>query len=112
MKFPANREIYREFHKIRGSTSRFGLQLPSASKQLQANSLRTETGNFSGRNRECNSAKREMKQFEQRTGPEGLRVISPCKMQGESTKMQGSPNPAPDENLRFSVVYDVPSLLQ
>jgi hypothetical protein len=33
-------------------------------------------------------------------------------MQGESTKMQGASNPASDENLWFSDVYDVPPLLQ
>jgi hypothetical protein len=33
-------------------------------------------------------------------------------MQGESMKMQGASNPTSDENLWFSDVYDVPSLLQ
>jgi hypothetical protein len=59
VKFPANRQINREFYRLRPSTAIFGAQTAREFNGLQPNSLRNGTANFFGASREFLAKNRE-----------------------------------------------------
>ena len=61
VKFPANREKYKEFRRIRALHCDFGAQSASEVNGFQLNSLCNGTGNFQTRNREFLPRNREFR---------------------------------------------------
>src|SRR5262249_34860026 len=90
-RFPDNREINREFCKIRPSASNFDAQLASRFSGLPLNSLRMGTGNFRRANREYSTRNREFSrrvQARHGMGPSSVAARQPAARDPKRRRLQ------------------------